>query len=571
MAVKEGEAEVNYRKEVVKMLEKETGLKPQEIDKVIEVPPSLDFGDFAFPCFILSKKLKKAPNMIAEELLKKILPTKNIKKIEIKGPYLNFFINRDLFNKDIIENILKEKDDYGKAAKKKEKIMIEYPGPNTNKPLHLGHLRNMLIGKSVQNILEASGYKVLPVNINNDRGIHICKSMLAYKKWGKNREPNKKSDHFVGDFYVLYTKKEKENPKLEEEAHEMLKKWEAGDKETRAIWKKMNKWALDGFKETYKNFGIRFVKEYNESDHYDGGKKIVTQALKNGIFKKDDNDNIIADLKELGEKVVLRSDGTSVYITQDINLAYLRYNEFDPDTLIYVVASEQNLHFSQLFAILKMLGFKKSSGLYHLNYGMVYLPEGKMKSREGTVVDTDNLIEQMTQMAKKEIEDRHKLSEKELLKRCKDIGFGALIFFILKYDPSKDFVFDPKESISFEGETGPYIQYAHARINSILKKSKGLLTEVDYSLLKTDEEKNIITKLAEYPVVVSQAANNYKPSLVARHILELSQTFNEFYHKSPILKAEGNLRGTRIALILAIKQVLKNGLGLLGIDAPLEM
>ncbi len=564
---------MNFREETIRLLKEATGLEKDAIDNVLEVPPSLEFGDYAFPCFTLSKKLKKAPNTIAEELLKKISPSKKIRKVEIKGPYINFFVNRNIFNEEIIERILTEEKNFGRADNKKEKIMIEYPGPNTNKPLHLGHLRNMLLGKSVQNILEASGYKVLPVNINNDRGIHICKSMLAYKKWGKNREPDRKSDHFVGDFYVLYAKKEKEDPKLEEEAREMLKKWEEGDKETRVIWKRMNKWALDGFKETYKKFGIKFVKEYNESDHYDGGKKIVTDAYKKGLFKKDDNKNITADLKKqgFGEKVVLRADGTSVYITQDINLAYLRYKEFDPDRLVYVVASEQNLHFRQLFAILKKLGFKKASGLHHLSYGMVYLPEGKMKSREGTVVDTDNLIEQMTKMARKEIENRHKLSEKELLKRSEEIGLGALIFFILKYEPSKDFVFNPKESISFEGETGPYVQYAHARINSILKKSKGLFGEVDYSLLKNPLEQEIITKLSKYPEVVAQAADGYKPSLVARYLLELAKSFNEFYHECPILKAKEPLRSTRLGMITAIKIVIRNGLGLLGISSPDEM
>ncbi|MBC8500358.1 MAG: arginine--tRNA ligase [Nanoarchaeota archaeon] len=564
---------MNYRQEIIKILEKETKLNEKEIEALLEKPPSLEFGDFAFPCFVLSKKLKKAPHLIAEELLKKIKPNNKISKIEVKGPYLNFFINKKLWNKEVIEKVLKEGENYGKGKKKKEKIMIEYPAPNTNKPLHLGHVRNMLLGKSLANILESQGYKIIHVNLNNDRGIHICKSMLAYKKWGKNKQPNKKSDRFVGDFYVLYTKKAKKDEKLEIEAYDMLKKWEEGDKETRALWKKMNSWAMKGFNETYKKFGIKFDKTYNESEHYEKAKDIVLEAYKKRKLKKDEQENIIVELERYGlpNKILLRADKTAVYMTQDINLAKLKYDDFKMDRSIHVVGSEQNLHFKQLFRILKIIGFKNTEGLHHLSYGMIYLPEGKMKSREGSVVDADDLIDEIISMAKKEVKKRHKLSNEELEKRSKQIGFGALKFFILKYEPAKDFVFNPKESISFEGETGPYIQYAHARISSILDKSKDKPIGVDYSKLNSKEEQLLISKLAEYPKKVEEASNNYKPSLVSRYLLELAQNFNEFYHEHPILRTEPTLRGARIALILAIKRVLKNGLALLGIEAPEKM
>ncbi|MFC2133826.1 arginine--tRNA ligase [Bacteroidota bacterium] len=565
---------MSFKKEVIKILVEATKLKPLEIESLLEKPPNLEMGDYAFPCFILSKKLKKSPNEVGQYLLKKIKPSRKISRAEVKGPYLNFFINKALLNKEVIGRILKEGDCYGTGNDKKEKIMIEYPAPNTNKPLHLGHVRNMLLGKSLSTILDAAGFKTIQVNLNNDRGIHICKSMIAYKKWGNNKEPDKKSDHFVGDFYVLYSQKVQKDEKLEVEAYDLLRKWEEGDKETHALWKKMNKWAINGFNETYKKFGIKFDKVYNESEHYEVAKDIVMAGLKNKVFRKDEQDNIIMKFGKDGmpDKVLLRANGTSVYMTQDINLARLKYLDFKMDRSVYIVGSEQNLHFKQLFAILKKLGFKNTDGLYHLSYGMIYLPDGKMKSREGKVIDADDLVDEMTEMARKEIKKRHNnLSEAELEKRSRQIGLGALKFFILKYEPGKDFVFNPEESISFEGETGPYIQYAHARINSILAKTKGDLGEVDYANLVSKEERKIISKLEEYPSVVENAANGYKPSLITRYLLDLAQAFNEFYHEHQILRALDDVKGARLALILAVKKVLKNGLNLLGIEAPDRM
>ena len=565
-----------FKEAIIKLLKKE--IKGQ-IE--LETPPDSKLGDYAFPCFGLAKELRKSPMEIAKDLASKLKPNKYIKEIKSTGPYVNFFVSNEILNETILNEILKQKEKYGFSEKKNKKIVVEFPAPNTNKPLHLGHVRNMLIGESLSRILEFNGYKLFRVNLNNDRGIHICKSMLAYKKWGDTKTPkseNKKSDHFVGDFYVLYNKKLKENPDLDKEAQEMLRKWEAGDKEIVELWKKMNNWAINGFNETYKTFGIKHDKTYNESEHYDKAKDIVLDGLKKGIFKKDDDENVFVELEKynIPNKILLRADGTSVYMTQDLMLAQLKYKDFKMDKSIFVVGSEQKLHFRQLFKILELIGFKNFDGCYHLAYGMIYLPEGKMKSREGTVIDADNLVGDMIALARKEIQKRHDLDKKEIDQRAEQIGMGALIFFILKYDALKDFVFNPKESISFEGETGPYIQYAHARICSILRKfgkriDKSFLDKTDLSLLKEKQETELIKLLGKFPDVVEDAASSYKPSLIARYLIDLSQSFNEFYHIHQILKEKEELKNARILLIDSVRQVLKNGLNLLGIEAPEKM
>ncbi|MBL7057564.1 arginine--tRNA ligase [Candidatus Woesearchaeota archaeon] len=564
---------MKYREETIKILEKVTKLKKVQIDNILEVPPSLEMGDFAFPCFILSKTLKKAPNQIAEDLLKKLKPTKNISKIETKGPYLNFFINKEVLNKEVISKILKEKKDYGKSKPKKLTVLVESPGQNTNKPLHVGHLRNMLLGVSIKNILEAFGKEVHIVNVINDRGVHICKSLLAYKMFGKGKKPDKKPDHFVGDFYVKYAEAVKKNPKLEEEVQALLLKWEQGDKEVIKLWKEMNSWAYKGYAETYKKLNFKVEKAYYESNSYKHGKEIVLKGLKDGKFEKEEDGAVSINLKKegLGQKVLLRANGTAVYITQDIYMAKERLKDFKFDEMIYIVGNEQEYHFKALFSIFKRLGYKFADKCYHFSYGMVELPTGKMKSREGTVVDTDDLIEEVYQIATREVKKRYfTLSKTEIDKRAKIISMGAIRFFFVKYDPIKNFMFKPNESLSFEGETGPYVQYAHARINSILKKciDTGI---VDYKALKTKDEQALISLLAEYPKKIEEAATHYKPSIITRYLLDLAQTFNEFYHKYQVLKADENVKGARIAMILAIKQVLSNGLGLLGIDAPGKM
>lgn len=576
-----------FREHIIKLLKKETKLS--EIN--LEIPPSSELGDYAFPCFILSKKYKKNPNEIAQELSKKIKLDKIIKDVKAIGPYLNFFVNKEKLSEEILKKIFKENENYGIQPKTNKTILVEYLGPNTNKPLHLGHVRNIALGYSLCNLLKANGHKVFPVNINNDRGIHICKSMLAYQKWGKNDSPstqeNKKfsghrkskgfssesklkSDHFVGKYYVMFSKKAKENPKLDDEAKEMLEKWEKGDKETIELWKKMNKWALDGFKETYKKFNIKFHKEYFESTTYKKGKDIVLDGLKKGLFEKDKDGAVFVDLNKQGHgnKVLLRADGTSVYITQDIYLAKERYDDFKYDKSIYVVATEQIYHFKVLFETLKILKFPFADKCYHFAYGMVNLTTGKMKSREGSVVDADDLVDDMIKLSLKETKSRNKnLDKKELEKRAEKIAMGAIRFYILKYDSTKDFLFDPKESISFEGETGPYLQYTYARINSIIKKYRQKIDDkVDTSLLKEKEELEIIKMLSNFNDIVKTIGNNYKIHVLARYLLDLAQSFNNFYHKYPVLKADEELKKARLLLIICVKQVIKNGLNLLGID-----
>jgi arginyl-tRNA synthetase len=401
--------------------------------------------------------------------------------------------------------------------------------------------------------------------------------MLAYKKWAKCKTPEsekRKSDHFVGDYYVMYAKKETEQTK--KDLYEMLKKWEDNDKEVRALWKKMNKWALDGFKKTYDLFNFKHHKEYFESNTYIEGKKVVQDWLKKGLFKKDADGAAYIEFKDkqLGKKVLQRADGTAVYITQDLALTEDRYRDYKMDRAIWVVGSEQIYHFKVLFKIFELMKKPYAKGCFHLAYGMVYLPEGKMKSREGQVVDADDLVAEMKAISMKEIKNRYKdLSAKEAEKRSSAIGMGALRFFILKHDPMKDMTYDPKESISFEGETGPYVQYAYARICSILKKfgTKTDDLKPDYTLLQHEKEKKILQLLKDYPEKIKEAADNYKPSVITRYLLDLSQSFNEFYHECPILQEKEDLRTARLFLILAVREVLKNGLGLLEIEVLEEM
>jgi arginyl-tRNA synthetase len=555
---------MKIKDELVKIVKKQVSSEFE-----LEIPPE-GMGDFALPCFGFSKELKKNPGEIAKDLSLKI-KANFIEKIEVKGAYLNFFIKQEYLASSVVEEIIKKKGIYGKGNGK-ENIVIEFPSPNTNKPLHLGHVRNILIGESVSRILEFNGNKVYRVNLNNDRGIHICKSMLAYKKFGDNKKPDKKSDHFVGDYYVKFSEEAGKDKNLEEEAQRMLKKWEDGDDEIVSLWRKMNKWALKGFDETYKKFGLKFDKTYNESEHYKEGKDIVMDGLKKGIFHKTKNGAIAVDLKEHGldEKILLRPDGTSIYITQDINLAKLKYKDFKFDRSIIVTGSEQNYHFKALFKVLGLLGVPYAKGNYHLSYGMVYLPEGKMKSREGNVVDADDLIDGMINMAREEVVKRYKnLEHGEIEDRSAKIGKAALKFFILKTDSSRDINFNPEESISFEGETGPYCQYVYARISSILRKYGKKAKIVKIKLEEDDRE--LAKFLGQFSEVIENVCRNYKPHVLARYLLELSQRFNNYYGKVSILKSEGSLLESRIMLITAVKQVLENGLRLLGIDVVEEM
>ena len=553
---------------------KKAGVK-QEI--ALETPPDPKLGDYAFPCFPLAKEFKKAPQEIAEELAKQIKLNKYIKEVEVKGPYLNFFVNKHTLAELALTEIEKKKDSFGEPEKAAGKeIMVEFCQPNTNKPLHLGHLRNIFIGESVSRLLGFAGNKVMRANLLNDRGVHICQSMYAYQKWGKNKTPNKKTDHFVGDWYVLYGKKAKDSEKFDKDVKEMLKKWEEGDKEVLALWKKMNKWALDGFEQTYKKLGITFDKEYFESDIWAYGRNMVMEGVKKNIFKKNEEGAIIAELEEFGmpNKVVLRADGTTIYMTTDIYLAKLKFDDYPQlAKSIYVAAQEQDLHFKQLFKIMELLKYKFANKLFHLSYGLVNLPEGRMKSREGIVVDADDLIAEMERLAKKEIKKRHKdLAKKEIEKRATIIGLGALRFHILKVEHVREMTYDPEVSISFEGETGPYVQYVHARCCSILRKSPiKLITKVNFKIYQHPKELTLITLLAKFPGMVKEATEGMRPSTIAHYLIHLAQTFNEFYTECPVIQDEQDLMKARLLLVDATRQVIKNGLFLLGIEAPEKM
>jgi len=549
-----------------------TYLSLEEIEEIIEIPPPDINFSYAFPVYRLSKVEKKNPKEIAKNFEKNLLLPDFIEKIEADGPYLNFKIKPSF----VLENVFKLKDDYGRIYEvlrekigKSLKIVIEFPAPNSNKPLHFGHVRNMLIGSSMANLFRYKAHEVFEVNLRQDRGIHICKSMLAYKKWGNNQEPTKKPDHFVGDFYVKYNEMEKKDDNLNKEAHALLRLWEAEDPETRAIWEKMNKWALEGFEETFKKLGITFDKEYSESEIYKKGKKIILENLEKGIFKKTEDGAVYADLKEdfgLPNKILLRRDGTSLYITQDIYLAFLKKQDFNYDRSLYVVASEQNLYFKQLFTVLEMIGFKEDK--FHLSYGMISLPEGKMKSREGIIVDADNIIDEMLELAYKEVNKRYpNIKEEEKERRANLIGIGALKFFILKFNLKSDFVYDPKQSISFEGETGPYIQYCYARIESIISKSsENIDLNIKWDLLNHETEESMIKQLNYFPEIIDQTAQKYNIHLIPQYLLTLCQTFNSFYSVCPVISDNKQLERARLLLIKCVQIIIKIGLNILGIE-----
>ena len=560
---------MDFKSEIASLISNELKCKKEDVVEVLEIPPESEFGDYSFPCFKFAAKLKKKPIDLAKDLSSN-LRGKFIEKVEIKGPYLNIFLKNEIVAREFLSEIFVKKKKYGLSTKGGDKIMIEFPAPNTNKPLHLGHLRNMFLGQAISNILSFLGHEVVPVNLNNDRGVHICKSMWAYEKFGKGKNPDKKSDHFVGDFYIMYNKHV--NDKSEKEIQEMLKKWEDGDKKVRALWKKMNKWAFDGFDETYKRLGVKFSEVYNESEFYDKGKSVVLDGLKKKLFYKNEDGAIEVDLEKdgLGKKVLLRPDGTSIYITQDLYLAKKKFDDYKIDRSVYVVGSEQDYHFKVLFKLLKILKVPYAEKCFHLSYGMVYLPEGKMKSREGTVVDADDLLDKVEGLAKKEIEKRHKVSSKEVKERSEKIGQGALRFFLLKYDSARDIKYDPKESLSFEGETGPYVQYAHARCCSLLRKSNVKVSKtVDFSVLDSADEALLVKQLGRFSYVLDQAAKKYKPSILARYLLDLSSLFNTFYARHKIVGDENE--AARLLIVDCVRNVLDVGLGLLNIKAPEEM
>ena len=575
----------------IKEYSKDIELKKEEILKAIETPPSLEMGDYAFPCFSLSKKLKTPPHQIALELRRNIGTTsKIINSVETQGPYINFILDKRIMASKLLKEIFNNKKEFGqpdnhsasgKDKNKKIRTMVEFPSPNTNKPLHLGHLRNMSIGESISRILEFTGEEVIRTNLNNDRGIHICQSMAAYKYYGKDRTPKKagkKPDHFVGHYYVLFKKNAKKDGRLERDSHRMLQKYEQGERETIKLWKKMNDWALKGFKETYKKFGIEHDKQYFESDIYKRGKNIVQKGVEKDLFEKDKNGAAVVKFseKDLGEKYLLRQDGTSLYITQDLYLAKTKFDDYNLDRSIYVTGDEQKYHFKVLFKLLEMLEIANKERMEHLAYGMVELPEGKMKSREGKVVDADDLIQEVQELVKKELKSRpenKKISKRELEKRSLKITLASIKYLLLKVDINKRITFDPKKSIDFEGNTGSYLLYTYARASSILRKIKSsnkgaVVKHVDKPVKELDrKEKELVKKLSLFEKTTYKAYEQSNPSLVANYTFELAQVFNDFYHSCPVMKSEK--QDFRKRLVQGFKKVMYNSLGLLGIE-PLE-
>ncbi|MDD3728686.1 MAG: arginine--tRNA ligase [Dysgonamonadaceae bacterium] len=558
-------------------------------------------GHYTLVTFPLLRISKKSPEATAQEIGEALIrDSSNIVSFNVIKGFLNLSLSSALWL-NLLEKINSDPT-YGftEATEDAPLYMVEYSSPNTNKPLHLGHVRNNLLGHSLCEILKANGKRVVKTNIVNDRGIHICKSMLAWQKWGNNETPEssgKKGDHLIGEYYVLFDQKQKaELSELEAnglskdeaeaqstlmaEAREMLLKWENNDAKTVTLWKMMNNWVYKGFHETYKELGVTFDKIYYESDTYLVGREEVLKGLEKGLFYKKEDNSVWANLESenLDHKLLLRADGTSVYMTQDIGTAKLRYDDYPIDTMIYVVGNEQNHHFIVLSAILDMLGYEFGKGLVHFSYGMVELPEGKMKSREGTVVDADDLIAEMIDTARKTSNELGKLDNctpQEADDIVRMVGLGALKYFILKVDPKKNMTFNPEESIDFNGHTGPFIQYTHARIQSVLRKAAEKNIEIPTTIAYvelSDKEEGLVQTLVDFSTVIKQAAEEYNVSLIANYVYDLVKEYNQFYHDFSILREENeSLKAFRLMLSQNVALTIKKGMSLLGIDVPDRM
>ena len=558
-------------------------------------------GHLTVVVFPFVKAARKAPDMVGNEIGQYLLEHAGdvVAKFNVVKGFLNLVISDAPWISLLNQINADPKFGFQPVTDQSPLVMIEYSSPNTNKPLHLGHVRNNLLGSALARIVEANGNKVVKTNIVNDRGIHICKSMLAWLKWGNGETPEssgKKGDHLIGDYYVAFDKhyreeikelvalgmdeeKAKQEAPLIKEAHEMLVKWEQGDPEVRGLWKKMNEWVYAGFDETYKMMGVSFDKIYYESDTYLEGKEKVMEGLEKGLFYRREDGSVWADLtaEGLDEKLLLRSDGTSVYMTQDIGTAKLRFQDFPIDKMIYVVGNEQNYHFQVLSILLDKLGFKWGKGLVHFSYGMVELPNGKMKSREGTVVDADDLMAEMITDAYEASKERAKqtdMPEDEAREVARIVGLGALKYFILKVDARKNMLFNPDESIDFNGNTGPFIQYTYARIRSILRKAEaeGLTAEAVKGTPLETKETDLIQKISQYADAVAQAGKDFSPSGIATYCYELTKQFNQFYHDYSILNAETEeLKKQRLLIARNVAKTIKNAMTLLGIEVPERM
>ena len=557
------------------------GTSPAESALQVQVTRKDFEGDYTVVVFPLLRISRQSPAATAQAIGEWL--TANCPEVSgfnaVQG-FLNISLS-NVYWRETLQEIGSDAS-FGTLPATGRRIMVEFSSPNTNKPLHLGHIRNNLLGFSVSELLKAAGNEVIKSTLVNDRGVHICKSMYAWEKLFDGATPEStgiKGDHLVGDCYVAYAKLEKEHPEVIDDVHKMLVQWEEGDPHVRALWQKMNSWVFAGFDQTYKALGISFDRTYYEHDTYLLGKELVQKGLDTGVFVKDPDGSVWCDLTAdgLDRKLLLRSDGTSVYMTQDLGTAERRFAEYDLDSHIYVVGNEQDYHFKVLKLVLAKLGFAWADQIYHLSYGMVELPEGKMKSREGTVVDADDLIEKMYQEAKATSEASGKLEgipddEKERLYRM--IGLGALKYFILKVDPKKTMLFDPKESIDFNGNTGPFIQYTHARICSILRKAadSGLDGAVSDASVLSPKEVRLVKLLASYPQKVSEAAEALSPAVLANFSYDLAKEFNQYYHDTPVLKEpDAGLLAMRLSLLGTIARVLRSAMGILGIELPERM
>ncbi|WP_064196832.1 MULTISPECIES: arginine--tRNA ligase [Emticicia] len=569
-------------------------------EEVILQPTKKDFeGNYTFVVFPLVKSLRKNPVELGNAI-GQYLKDKNsfVSGFNVVQGFLNIVLDNGVWI-DTLNAILAD-DSFGQLPSNGQSVMVEFSSPNTNKPLHLGHLRNNFLGESVSSILKAGGFDVIKTSLVNDRGIHICKSMLAYQKFGNNETPESlgmKGDHLVGKYYVEFDKAYKAEinqlvaeGKTEDEAKKiaplmleaqaMLQKWEQGDAEVMALWRKMNDWVFAGFNETYQKIGVSFDKVYYESNTYLLGKDLVEEGLASGVFFKKENGSTWIDLKEEGldEKLVLRADGTSVYITQDLGTTDMKFNDFHNDKSIWVVGNEQDYHFQVLFAIMKRLGRSYADGCYHLSYGMVDLPSGKMKSREGTVVDADDLVAEMIETAAETTRERGKIDDftkDEAENLFQMLALGALKYFLLKVEPKKRMLFNPAESIDFQGNTGPFIQYTHARICSILRKAEAMNVPVNNQVKNIDilkQESELIYLLNEYPTVIQKACNEYSPAVIANYVYELAKTFNQFYAEVSIMnETDADKQQFRLSLIKTVAQTISKSMSLLGVQVPTRM
>ncbi|MBR6758057.1 MAG: arginine--tRNA ligase [Bacteroidaceae bacterium] len=573
----------------------ENNCMPQKTKKEFE-------GNLTVVVFPFLRASKKAPEATAQEIGEYLLENEpTVASYNVIKGFLNLVIAPAHWAGVLHEIDSNARYGFTEVTPQSPLVMIEYSSPNTNKPLHLGHVRNNLLGYSLSRIMEANGNRVVKTNIVNDRGIHICKSMLAWQKWGNNITPEsagKKGDHLIGDFYVLFDKhykaevaalmaqgKSKEEAEasspLMAEAREMLRRWEAGDEEVRSVWRMMNEWVYAGFDETYRRMGVDFDKIYYESETYLEGKDKVLEGLDKGIMYRKEDGSVWADLtgEGLDHKLLLRSDGTSVYMTQDIGTAKLRFIDYPIDQMIYVVGNEQNYHFQVLSILLDKLGFKWGKDLVHFSYGMVELPEGKMKSREGTVVDADDLMDEMERTARETSAELGKLdgcTAEEANEISRMVGMGALKYFILKVDPRKNMTFNPKESIDFNGNTGPFIQYTHARICSVMRKAAEAGIEykkVDMTgVVPSEKEIDLIQRMASYPATVAEAGRTYSPAQIANYVYDLVKEYNQFYHDFSILREENeNVRAFRLMLSVNVAKIIASGMSLLGIEVPERM